>query len=423
MQSKDHYGNPISTSVTAAADAYVDGVSRFLSARPGIDAKLHEALAQDPNFAMAHLAMARYAQVLADKHTLKHHLSLAGNLAGAASPQEQSLIAAMTLLLTGKVPIAYAALCHHLQDYPNDAMAAQTCVGVFGLIGFSGKRGREAEQLAFTTQYLPHFKDDPWFLGQHAFSQCEVGQMDAASDTIARALEGDAGNAHNAHVNAHILYEQGQVRAGFGFLQDWWKGHDNTGFMACHVSWHVGISAIELGETDTMWAFVDAHVNPDSANGPPINILTDYVAFLFRLFCAGRDVPQERWAKASDYAQEVFPNPGMAFVDVHAAVAHLMAGRGDLITALIKGAKGPAGDIARDICTGFYAMAQGNYGAAEKALRPVLSDSERIGGSRAQRDLLDFAYVHILRQQSRAAEARQIIALLRPHISHDAYTH
>jgi hypothetical protein len=321
------------------------------------------------------------------------------------------------------VPAAYAALRRHLEDYPTDALAVQTCVGVFGLIGFSGKRGREAEQLAFTTQFLPHFKDDPWFLGQHAFSQGEVGQIEVASETIAQALEGDAGNAHNAHVNSHILYEQGKTREGFGFLQDWWKGHGNTGFMACHVAWHVGIWAIELGEIKVMWDFIDAHVNPDSASGPPINVLTDYVAFLFRLFCAGRDVPQERWIAASDYAQKVFPNPGMAFVDVHAAVAHLMAGRGDLITALIDGARGPAGDIARAICTGFHAMAQSDYAVAENILRPVLSDGERIGGSRAQRDLLDFAYIHILKQQGRSTEAKQIIVLRRPHISHEAYTH
>jgi hypothetical protein len=300
---KDHYGNPVTTAKRAASDAYSEGLSRFLSARPSIDQKLQDALVQDPNFALAYLAMARYAQVIADRDTLMRHLDLARELSGQATEQEQSLIAAMSLLLTGKVPDAYQALRRHLEGYPTDALAAQTCVGVFGLIGFSGKRGREAEQLAFTTQYLPHYATDPWFLGQHAFSQCEVGQIEAATETIAAALDDDPGNAHNAHVNAHILYEQGETRKGFRFLKDWWAAHHSNGFMTCHMSWHIGIWAIELGETETMWDFVDNHVNPNAASGPPINILTDYVAFLFRLFCSGQYVPLERWQKASDYAQ------------------------------------------------------------------------------------------------------------------------
>lgn len=110
-------------------------------------------------------------------------------------------------------------------------------------------------------------------------------------------------------------------------------------------------------------------------------------------------------------------------MDIHAAVAHQMAGRAELISDMIDGAKGPASDIARDICRAIFALAQEDYSKAEETLRPLLSDSERIGGSRAQRDLLDFAYVHLLKQQGRADEAKHIIALRHPHISHEAYSH
>ena len=39
----------------------------------------------------------------------------------------------------------------HVTANPRDAMIAQTSTGIFGLIGFSGLPGREAEMLAFTS--------------------------------------------------------------------------------------------------------------------------------------------------------------------------------------------------------------------------------------------------------------------------------
>ena len=38
---------------------------------------------------------------------------------------------------------------------PRDAMIAQMNTSVFGLIGFSGKAGREADLLEFTSKLLP----------------------------------------------------------------------------------------------------------------------------------------------------------------------------------------------------------------------------------------------------------------------------
>jgi hypothetical protein len=39
-------------------------------------------------------------------------------------------------------------------EYPRDALITQTCASIFGLIGFSGKPGREAELLAYTASLL-----------------------------------------------------------------------------------------------------------------------------------------------------------------------------------------------------------------------------------------------------------------------------
>ena len=62
--------------------------------------------------------------------------------------REQSHIAIFEQILTGRGGAAIPAILAHLKAWPRDAMMLAPITGVFGLIGFSGKAGREAEQLA-----------------------------------------------------------------------------------------------------------------------------------------------------------------------------------------------------------------------------------------------------------------------------------
>ena len=180
---KDRYGNDLSTTSQQARDAYVDGIDRFFAMQSGVDDAYDRAIAAVPDFALAHIAKARQAQMRGDRDTLARHLGEARSTANV-TPKEAAHIDALGLLLEGKGAEAYKAIRAHLADHPRDALIAQTCIGVFGLIGFSGQPGREAEQLAFTTWLLPHYGDDWWFLGGHAFAQVEAGQTAKAAETV-----------------------------------------------------------------------------------------------------------------------------------------------------------------------------------------------------------------------------------------------
>src|ERR671918_315969 len=62
----DRYGLPLSTSSTAARDAYVAGVDCVLSAAHGDQAHLERAVEADPDFALAHAALARARFLMAN---------------------------------------------------------------------------------------------------------------------------------------------------------------------------------------------------------------------------------------------------------------------------------------------------------------------------------------------------------------------
>ena len=146
--------------------------------------------------------------------------------------------------------------------------------------------------------------------------------------------------------------------------------------------------ALEQGEADQMWRTVDADVAPGAAQGLPINVLTDTASILDRAELAGETVSPDRWRQVSAYAKEFFPKGGLAFVEVHAAIAHAMAGDGDALKAVISNSAGPAADLVRDFAAAYGAISQQSWAEATGHLTKAMADHARIGGSRAQRDLL-----------------------------------
>ena len=415
----DRYGNPISTSSRTAADAYIDAVDRTLAATEGCVEAFEAAIAADPNFAMAHIALARHHQVWGNPAGVAAPLAAAQAITGL-TVQEQSHINAFGLLMTGKVREGYAAVRAHLLEYPRDALIAQTCTGVFSLIGFSGQPGREAELLAFTSQLAPAYGDDWWFTGQHAFSQMEAGQVGPAAATIETSLAGNPRNANASHIKSHLFYENGETAAGRAYLSDWMQGYDRAGLLHCHLSWHSALWALEQNDTDQMWAVIDADLDPSKTQSPSLNVMTDMASILYRAERRGVAVAPDRWRAVSDYASTCFPKPGLAFADVHAALAHAMAGNSDALSVIIDGARGPAGDVVKVLAQAFGAIAAQNWAEAQAHLNIAMQDHARIGGSRAQRDLIEFAMTSVLLRQGQAATARQLLSMRRPNATHEA---
>lgn len=416
---QDRYGNALSTTSTAARDAYVDGIDRFLAAQSGAEEAFEAAVAADPDFALGQIGLARIRQAMGQGHDVAGPAGRAKALAEGLNGREAAHVNALGLLVSGQGPAAYKAIRTHLLDHPRDALVAQTCTGVFGLIGFSGQPGREAEQLAFTAALAPHYGDDWWFLCQHAFSQVEAGQTGPATATIERSMELNPRNAHGAHIRSHVYYEAGETEAGYGYIADWVRDYDKAGQLHCHISWHIALWALEQGDVETMWRVYDADVAPASGGsagawGPPVNVLTDAAALLYRAGLAGVEVPAERWQAVSEYAARMFANPAIAFADVHAALAHAMAGNGAAVEKIAAEAKGPAADIVRELAEAFGAMAAGNWSEAEAHFARTMSTHERIGGSRAQRDLLEYALLNALLKQGKAEEARLLLSTRRP---------
>lgn len=410
----DAYGNMLGTRSSRACAAYDLGVHRFLGAEPGVADAFEAAIDADEGLALAHIGVAREMQLRGRPDRAKASLGRARRLAEGLSARERSHIHASGLLLEGKSAAARAAVFDHVREWPKDVMVAQMCTSVFGLIGFSGLPGREAEQLAYVMGLAPHYGDDWWCRAQMAFAQLEVGQLAAAETNVEAALAANPDSAHSAHVRAHLYYEKQEDEAGLSYLSDWWANYDPKGTLHNHISWHVGLWSLEAGDLDRMWQILDADIAPGVSQGPPLNVLTDAAALLFRAELAGVNVPDARWKAISAYALAEFPKPGLAFADVHAAIAHARSGNSDALDAIIEQARGPAGDLTRTIATGYKAMEDRNWARAADCFAEAMRDHARIGGSNAQRDLVDFSLAACLVHDGRRQEARTVLSITRP---------
>ena len=410
----DRYDNPVSTTCTAARDAYIRGVDLFLGAGAGAADAFDRAIAADPDFALAHIGKARVCQVMGRGADARAARQQAIDIANGVTERERGHLHVMDLLIQGKGAEAYPKIRAHVDAHPRDALVAQTCTSVFGLIGFSGQPGREAEQLAYTSQLLPHYGDDWWLLSMHAFAQAEAGQVGPAAKTIERSLAGNPRSAHGAHIKAHIHYEAGETDAGIAYISDWYRDYPGDGPLHCHISWHIALWALEKGDLGRMWSTIDAAVAPGAAWGPPINVLSDTAAILYRAELAGVEVAPERWQAISDYAARFFPKPAIAFADMHAALAHAMAGNAEALARVREEAVGPAADLVSGLAEAFAALSDQRWAAAVTLLTQTMSDHARVGGSKAQRDLIEYALLNALLKLGREDDARMLLALRRP---------
>lgn len=413
MALADRYGNVLTSASQDAVGFYCEGLDRLLSANVGAVDCFSNAVEADPLFALGHSALARAKMLAGDMAGAKTSIGQAVEQSGNCSEREQQHIKIFELLFAGNSSQSRSLAEKHLSIFPRDAIVASLCTSVFGLIAFSGCHATEAQMLGLTSWLTPHYKDDWWMQSMHAMALCESGQPEKSLGLMEQSLAVNPRNAHGSHFKAHALYEMNQATAGIDYLNDWLKDYDRDGQLHSHLNWHLALWSLSIGDTDRMWAIVDGAVGPEVSKGLPINIVTDMAAIYFRAELAGQTVPSERWQKLAAYIARKFPNPGQSFVDIHAALAHAMAGNADDLAKYTDQPKGFASDLVRPIAQAWQGIVRQNWQESLDALTPVMRQHSRLGGSRAQRDLIEFTYLSVLLKLGRSDEAKRLLTTRR----------
>ena len=129
---------------------------------------------------------------------------------------------------------------------------------------------------------------------------------------------------------------------------------------------------------------------------------------------AGEPRKPELWRELADYAGKWFPKAGLGFLDLHTTLVYAMANESEKLATYIAEPRGATGDMLQPMGRGFAAFAAGDWNRAATEIEPLLPLHERLGGSRAQRDLLEYTVVVSKLKAGKAAEARDQIRKRRP---------
>jgi hypothetical protein len=161
-----------------------------------------------------------------------------------------------------------------------------------------------------------------------------------------------------------------------------------------HNWWHLALYFIEEGQTDHALALYDGPIRKD--NSSEWLDLVDAAALLWRLWLLGVDV-EDRAAALIEILEPRIEDALYAFNDLHSIMAFSLAGREDLVQAVIDAnghEHGTTNALAlsvsgTEIFRGFGDLASGNASSAAERLLHARSRSAVIGGSVAQRDVID----------------------------------
>jgi tetratricopeptide (TPR) repeat protein len=256
-----------------------------------------------------------------------------------------------------------------------------------------------------TAKALKAQPDHHAVLSMHAFALAEGGDYAQAEALARRALELEPLDLRAHHAVSHVMEMQGRFREGVSWMgarSQWWS---SAGPASTHLWWHLALYHLELGQAAHALAIYDRRMQ-----GEGLSELIDASALLWRLYLQGWDVLarfQPLAARWSPYAEDAH----CAFNDLHAMMAFVAAGRGEcarrLLAAQERRVAAPWGanrDMTRLVglpaCRALAAFGRGDYAGAEGLLRALPPVAHRIGGSHAQRDVLQLTRFVAAREKS-----------------------
>lgn len=389
---KDRFDQPITTASSRAAELNDEAIALLFALQPGSDALVDEALALDPDFALAHVTKARTLLQDGDAATARGFAKRGRDLASSLSERERCHADIVCQVVLGESAAALAAIYEHARDYPRDAVPLSFALGVYGVLGFAGYNDFHARQVALLESVAPAWGDDWWFLASMGWAYVEVGRCAEGIALLDRALLLNPDNANAIHGRAHGFYEQGAASDGEAFIGEWLPRYHRCAVLHGHLAWHQALFALQRGDDECAAGIYADAICPQASAALPMFTLIDCASFALRTRLRGRPLAQRQRQALATFAAERFPKGGVPFVNVHLAMTQIddpeaLAGLTRLVRSPPAGRQA-AGAVEAEICNAIAAYADQRYESAAALLDAAIPEAERLGGSHAQRDVL-----------------------------------
>jgi len=393
---RDPLGMPI-TATPEAAVAYNAGLGRVMRLQSGGVDLLREAAELDPGFALAHATLALLG------HEAGGHVDVASSLAKAreaarakADDRERSLVEVVGLRVADARVRGKAALLRHIQDYPRDVLAVSAAVPT---IAFSGIIDVQQDVWDLVERIGPAYGDHWWYASLLAFIRQDQSRFDEAGLLAEQALSLEPSSGHAVHAQTHVLYETGQHETGRGWLDHWVAESGRSASYGAHFAWHAALHDIALGDIEAVRRRYYAQL----ADVTGVRRLIDTASLLWRWRVAVADwdglevgtgfalPPADSVVDLLD--RELVDAPQTPFVALHSLMAVGATGDEVRLAALVRRCKHARDSVTRTVVArvgeGLLALLAGEPRRAAVSLAAALPRLSLVGGSEAQRDVIE----------------------------------
>ncbi|MFY0612334.1 MAG: tetratricopeptide repeat protein [Hyphomicrobiaceae bacterium] len=404
------------TGANADTASHVDLAVRAFTLNYGdANAHLTAALEVSPECAMAGLLRCWLLALSNDPAQIAKIGGLLAELPEAAmNERERSHLAALRLAASGRWASAVAALDRHLMTYPHDLTAHQCALRLDGYLGrFHRTAGRSARALPFWSKDQPGHSILKSFYG---FGLEELGEYGRAEEIGRAAADVEPYGYWSHHAVSHVLEMTGRPDEGVAWMEQrlpfWSDAQCNN---RVHIWWHKALFHIELGRSDEALRLYDDEIL--TAMRPVGTQLCNATALLWRLEMLGCEAGG-RWQHQHTLWQKQANGKTSPFNEIHAAIAALRAGERPAFEALQATMRQSAetgselaatyGGVAVPIVEAMAKFVDGKYGDAVDHLLAVRADLWRMGGSIAQRDVIEWTLAEAAVRASMPGVARSL---------------
>jgi hypothetical protein len=400
----DRYGLPLTGGVDAVA-AYNRGVGNLLRLEEGSLHAVAASVALDPTFALGHAALALLGHELCAPVDIDARIRDARLHVARGTDRERAHVEAVARHVAGDS----APLVQHLRTHPTDALLLSVAVPT---IAFAGVTTVPQDAWEIVERCAPAYGDDWWFTGLLAFMRQEQGRFDEAMELSCLSLDTEPGAGHSAHARAHAHYETGDHAGGLAWMDSWITGAGAQVDSLCHFSWHAAMHELSMGDLDAVRLRYETQLRPEPGLG--CRSLVDSGSLLWRwaLTPGSTSVPgiDEVLAVVDE---SLLARPQSPFMAMHAAVALCAAEDAEGLTTLARWCSGrPEAahtEVTAPLALALRRLVLGDPSGAADAIAAVEPRLWQVGGSDAQREVVEETRICALVKSGRYAEALTII--------------